>query len=301
MPKRDEIYYPRDDTNIYLIQNGTFEEKDDCCNTTYLVEKINLAARRVFLTNQSFYFLVEGDNDTIVSTSNGQLHKFNRFTRASVYVSNILNASFSTVGYYDKKYYLNNGSNIVVYDEQLTSLLYTILLNKGTLTTIRFLSEKEMLVGVGDNAKGGYICKRNDKTENFTNCDLINGTNTGQVHAFGVVDENAFYVGWNEIGQNLTLYMKDQNNLWVQNQTSTITNNGSTSDIFFDKKCKRIWTVEANKIFIYDQDKTRTGPITVAGLVFNLLIFENYTLVTSHEFGVGLYRTDSPMNCRIIH
>ncbi|CAF4401152.1 unnamed protein product, partial [Adineta steineri] len=73
MPKRDEIQYPNVYTNIYLIDtNQTFEEKDDCCNTTALINKINEALRtKDTATTEPLRTLADGDNNTIITVVSG--------------------------------------------------------------------------------------------------------------------------------------------------------------------------------------------------------------------------------------
>ena len=135
MPKRDEIQYPRYDTSIYLIQvNATFEEKDDCCNTTYLVQEIKnkLSAKQNF-TGASFRSVVESDNNTIVtvvpSSVNGNppmLMKFDKSNLRSVSIPPMSSLSLKAVGYYNGKYYLGTDQqNIVVYDENLIKLSHS--------------------------------------------------------------------------------------------------------------------------------------------------------------------------------
>ncbi|CAF1180926.1 unnamed protein product [Rotaria sordida] len=294
MPKRDEIQYPRNDTKIYLIQNITFEEKDDCCNTTYLIEKINAALNfKKAVFNEHLRFLVRGDNNMIVSTSKNKLIKFDRSKLEIVDVSSIPDSS--TVGYYDKYYYLGKDNTIRVYNEALISKITEFSVGNG-LTTIRFLNDKEMLVGTASS--GGFICEK--QQEIFDRCISTPVVPAiGQLHAFGIVDENTFYAGWYANNENLRLYTKDQNNSWKENTSGTITQNEATSDIVIDD-CKRIWAVipEENKIFIYDQNKTHPHKITFDSKIFNLFILDNYTFVTSHETKPGLNLIQPSLNCR---
>ncbi|CAF4593056.1 unnamed protein product [Rotaria sp. Silwood2] len=300
MPRRDEIIYPSNDTKIYLIQNKTFEETDDCCNTTYLIERINEALgkkRAVF--NGSLRFLVRGDHNTIVSTSNNKLMKFDTST-LEVVSSSIPIPSSSTVGYRNKYYYLGKENIIHVYDETLSSNITSFSVGNG-ITAIRFLSNEQMLVGTAGS--GGFICET--QQEMFNNCSntpMVPAT--GQLHAFGVVNENAFYAGWDQQNQSLRLYKKDQNNSWTESINDTITQNEKISDIVIDN-CDRIWAVivEKNIIVIYDQNKAHPYNITFnsnmfQSSIFNLFILDNYTFVTSHEKGPGLNLFEPNLNCR---
>ncbi|CAF0979950.1 unnamed protein product [Rotaria sp. Silwood1] len=300
MPTKDDIRYPKYDTNIYLIQNKTFKEKDDCCNTTYLIEKINAALdtkKAVF--NQPLRFLVRGDNNTIVSTSINKLIKFNTLTLTIINELDIPESK--TVGYCDGYYYLGKDKTIHVYDKTLTSNITSFSVG-NVLTPIRCLpNNTQMLIGTTSEA---YICEK--QQEVFNSCINITAISAvqQQIHAFGIVNDSAFYTGWDAKNQNIRLYTKDQNNLWIEsdgiNQTDKI------SDIVIDD-CKRIWAVlaETRTIIIYDQNKTHYHNITFNQTVFNsnifnLFILDNYAFVTSHESTPGLNLIQPSLNCRII-
>ncbi|CAF3950624.1 unnamed protein product [Rotaria magnacalcarata] len=67
LPMRDELKY-RNNTNIYLMKNETFKEKDDCCNTTYLLEQLNsISTNKTHVFKEALRYLVFGDNNTIAS------------------------------------------------------------------------------------------------------------------------------------------------------------------------------------------------------------------------------------------
>ena len=298
MPKHDEIDYPRTDASIYLMRNETFEEKDDCCNTTFLVQKIQRASPGVKIIGGESRFLVFVDNHTISSINDKQVRKFNRANMSNIPI--LSPPSGTTIGYSDGMYYVNEGNNIAVYNEMLATPVYRISLNQGTLTTIRFLNATQMLVGVGDNKRGVYIFEKASRGDQFKNGAHISGTEIQQVHAIGIVDENSFYVGWDATYKNIALYKRDANNKWQSDPASTIPYAEPTSDIFVDQ-CQRVWVVEANKnrIFVYDSNRGNRHNITVGAGVFNLLILEdqNYTLITSHSDGI--YRIQpTAVNCR---
>jgi len=302
MPTRDEIKSPRNDTDIYVMkEDAKFE--DDCCNTKFLIKILTKNPPESNFYNKSLRSLAfnEKNNTIITSISNseenaGKLLIFDRSNPGLVYSeSNI--TSIKTVGYNNGRYYLGKeDGNIEVYDETFKSV-YNIPLNRGDPLTIRFLDENQMLVGT---PSGGYICERNDNTENFTACTLIVGTNNiGQVHAFGPVNQSAFYVGGTSNNRSLHLYTKD-NKTWTKSGNDIYYGN-KTSDIVIDKNCSRIWIVieNENKIIIHDQINNSNETLTINSTkLFNLMIFENYTLVMSHETKTGLSRIRPPLNCR---
>lgn len=297
MPKRDEIDYPRSDATIYLMKNETFAKRDACCNTTFLVEQIQKVSPGVQMIAGESRFLVFGDNNTILAISSRQLHGFNRSSLTNIGMRAL--GPFNTIGYCDGKYYFDQGKNIVVYDETLSSPLYTISLNKGDITTIRFLNATQMLVAVGTQNPGIYIFEKASRTDRFSSWREIPGAGSGQTHAIGIVNENAFYVGWYTSRNSILLYNRDGNNNWYSDPASSITYPMLTSDIFIDQ-CQRVWVVRAGQyqIYIYDSNRANPVSITVNNDVFNLLILEdqNYTLITSH-YG-GIYRIQPTVDCR---
>jgi len=305
MPKRDEIDYPRYDTNIYLInKTARFEEKDDCCNTTYLIEQISKTNRTTNFTKNPLRSLAYDDNnDTIATVISHQPEDTEKklliFDRSSLkIVYNPLHIdSLKTVGYSKRRYYLGTTSkNIDVYDETLNSRIYTIKLGPDDLMTIRFLNESQMFVGTLSTV---YIFEKKDHETNFsnTNTQIYVGTS---LHAIGIVNDSAFYVGWSNQNR-LGLYTKGEDNLWKNNVDVKINGLPKTSDIFIDN-CRRIWATEENghNIYIYDQNKNQQERIDLkSGKIFNLMIFENYTLIISHEDeGIGLSRIEPSLNCR---
>lgn len=298
MPKLDEIYQSND-TDIYVITNSTFEEKEDCCNTTFLIDSIR-EANVIEHESGKWRFLVPVNHDTIISTKYMHVYKINPSNFTTISVPNL--AGYKTVGYNDSRYYFGseNGKKIDVYNETLTSTIYTITSTINEIAAIRFLNKNRMLVGI----KGGVcILEKPDNEKNFANCTFVPGIKDKQAHAIGIVDENAFYLGYYDADKNLTLYTKNESNLWAENQTGTINHHATTSDIFVDN-CKRIWAVNPDqpKIFIYDHNETFTYEIKDPKIKpFGLLILENYTLVISSDSDSsppGLYSINSSLNCR---
>ncbi|CAF4300957.1 unnamed protein product, partial [Adineta steineri] len=294
-------------TNIYLIDtNQTFEEKDDCCNTTTLIIKINEAilTKETFI-RQSLRTLVNGDNNTIITvvsggtvSGNSILLKFDKSTFKSVDIPKI--SELKAAGYYDEHYYLGTYQNtILVYNKSLSVSLHETLNMGSVITVIRFINHTQEMI-VGTAFSGIYICGK-DKGY-LINCTLIlDGDSKKQLHAIGIVNENAFYVGWYSSGLNIHLYRRNpSDNTWTTNDS--ITHNYETTDIIIDN-CKRIWAVEAgsnkDEVFIYDQNKTRLGKINLGDTsLFNLMIAEDYTLIISHESDAGLTRIKPDLNCR---
>ncbi|CAF1432003.1 unnamed protein product [Adineta steineri] len=303
MPIRDEIQYPNVYTNIYLIQtNETFEEKDDCCNTTTLISKIKEALRtKETATNKLLRSLSNDDNNTIITvqSSTGILLKFDKSTLKPVDTPEI--PGLTTAGYYDGYYYLGIGKNIYVYNKSLSTPLHEIP-NKGdAITVIRFIDNtQEMIVGTLKN--GVHICGKDIVKGYLINCKSIPPINImKQVHAIGIVNENAFYVGWFDPDLDIHLYTRNpSDNTWTTNPNDKINHSKKTSDIIIDN-CKRIWAVvpETDTVIIYDQNKNHLGEINDGGTnLFNLMIAENYTLIMSHEFKTGLTRIKPDLNCR---
>ncbi|CAF1443425.1 unnamed protein product [Adineta steineri] len=304
MPIRDEIQYPNVYTNIYLIDtNQTFEEKDDCCNTTELIIKINEALRtKDTATTESLRTLANSDNNTIITVEEktGNLLKFDKSTFKSVDIPKI--SGLKAAGYYDEYYYLGTDKNIYVYNKNL-SKLYQIPNIKGPINAIRFIDKtQEMIVGTAFNDIN--ICRKDEVKGYLINCTLIPDIHSGkQLHAVGIVNENAFYVGWDGDGGHIHLYTRNpSNNIWTTNDNDIIGHKYKTSDIIVDN-CKRIWAVVAGddkgKVIIYNQDKTFLGEINVGGTtLFNLMIAENYKLIMSHGSTDGLTHTNSSLNCR---
>ncbi|CAF3474874.1 unnamed protein product [Rotaria socialis] len=294
MPMRDELRY-RNNTNIYLMKNETFKEKDDCCNTTYLLEQLqSTSTNKTRVFTQSLRFLVFGDNNTIASIYQEKLIKFNKYTFEKVYEST--RNGFKTVGFDGKYYYLGRSGSMEVHNVIIDSPITTVTLG-GILTSIRRRNNTKMLVGAA--TAGGFICER--QPEIFNKCAAIPALNAigKQLHALDIVNDSAFYAGWADSSENVRLYMKDQNNTW-SNSNSIFSSSTTVSDIIVDD-CQRLWVVKAgaNKIYIYDQNNNSPNIFTTNSGLFNLLIMENYTLVTSHEAAPqGLHVTKPTLNCR---
>ncbi len=298
MPARDEIESPINGTDIYVMKNETF--KDNCCNTEFIVQKINRASPGRNFINRTLRSVIEGDDNTIVAVaSNHSVIKFNKTTLEFINETIFPNITIKSIGYCDNKYYLGTNKTIEIYNKTLDEFIYRIAIGTD-VTTIRFLNGTYMLVGASSSGVRIYEKDANGTFRNrIPDLPIVSRE---QVHAIGIVNESAFYVGWDAENQNLSLYTRDQNNLWKQSTNYTIAYNKHTSDIVVDDNCKRIWVTQAytNLIFIYEQDKNNWYNITVSDVIFNFLILENstYTLVTSHESSNGLYRIQPDLNCR---
>lgn len=308
MPKRDEIVYPSNDTTIYLIKNETFEEKADCCNTTYLLEQLRNASLQGPLISNSTRFLVFDDSHNIIATVKGEgMYGFNRSDLTNLNLP-LIGSSPRTIGYYDGKYYFSEGTNIEVYNATPFSSLYNITLSLGDLTAIRFLNATQMLVGVGNRNTGVYIFKKASTTDQFqsSTSKKISGTDGGETHAIGILNENAFYLGWYTNNPTIALFMRAENNTWYRNNTFNTNHGALTSDIFVDQ-CQRIWAANphGSRLFIFDQNGKNLGNVTIGTGLFGLVILEeqNYTLITSHTDSStpdtnGIYHTHPSVNCR---
>ncbi|CAF2136918.1 unnamed protein product [Rotaria magnacalcarata] len=294
LPMRDELRY-RNNTNIYLMKNETFKEKDDCCNTTYLLEQLNsISTNKTHVFKEALRYLVFGDNNTIASMYKTKLIKFNKYTFEKVYEST--STGFTTVGFDGKYYYLGLKGKMEVHSVIINSPITTVPLS-GDLTSIRSRNNTKMLVGTATSV--GYICEK--QSEIFNNCIIIPELNQNgkQLHALDIVNDSTFYAGWDDASQSVRLYMKDQNNKWSVNNSNFI-DSTMVSDIVVDD-CQRLWVVKArtDKIHIYDQNKNSPNIFTTNSGLFNLLVMKNYTLVTSHESGPsGLHVTKPTLNCR---
>ncbi len=296
MPTRDEIESPINGTDIYVMKNETF--KDNCCNTEFIVQKINRASGRNFI-KRTLRSVIEGDDNTIVAVASpNSVIKFNKTTLQIISETIVPEKTIISIGYCDNKYYLGTENSIKIYNKTLDEAIYSID-TRIPVTTIRFLNGTYMLVGVFTDSVRIY---EKDANGTFTNktSDVATGINK-QIHAIGIVNQSAFYVGWDEPDTNLSLYTRDQDK-WTQSTNYNIAYNKHTSDIVVDE-CERIWVTQAyaDRIFIYDQDKNNWYNITVIAGIFNFLILEdfNYTLVTSHLNGNGLYRIEPDLNCRL--
>jgi hypothetical protein len=299
MPKLDEIKLQRNDTNIYIIkkENKTIEKRYDCCNTTYLIEKIKEAStHKVKLTDKSSRFLVEGDDNIILTTSDYKLTQFN--LSAGVIVNkDSIPGDFLTVGYYNKTYYLGRGSTISVFDENYKPLpLSTINDIGGGITTIRFLKGQQMLVGT---EKGVYMYEK-DANGIFRTRASEPIVPTEQIHGFGIVRENEFYVGWLVPDRGLRLYIKGDNQTWNESSKDSIPISDAVSDVFYDEDCERIWVVTetTGHILVYNRTGWPLGEINMNDTkLFNLLIRDNYTLVISSDSVNGVNLIDPSLKC----
>ena len=295
-PTRDKIENSSSHTSIYLIKNETF--KDDCCNTEFLAAMIYKKSPAPYMESEDLRSLIEGDHDTLVANTFNLVIKFNKSTFE---VINKKSFSFRiySIGYWDNKYYLGIDDNILIYDETLTTLMLTVPIRK-IVTTIRFLNGTYMLVGT---VKDGVFIYKKDKNGIFA--EDISKSNIGagaQIHAIGIVNETAFYIGWDADDMNLILYTIDEANPSVPIKTNTISYREKTSDVVFDEQCSRIWVVSPykNEILVYEQNKPpSTIDLTRVGKkLFNLLIVDKSSYTLAISTSSGLYRIQPGMDCR---
>lgn len=307
IPKRDEVEYPTYDTDVYLMRtNSTFEEKDDCCNTTMLIDEITKkASSSTSISTKEFLTISEGENNTIIvvtSYSNpvsNELHSFNRFTGEEIFVEHT--SSLMSAGYYKQRYYFGTTKgNIGIYTRNMTTNLGPFDTN-DIVRTIRILKKTEQMLG-SVSMLGIYLCDIVPNIGTLNNCITIPNIAPGaQLHAIGVVpDETAFYVGWNAIDQNIHLYRRQPNGTWTTNSSDMIDRSQRTTDLVVDD-CQRIWAVEpeSDRIRIYHRNNMLLGEINVGGTkLFNLMIVENYTIFITHESADGLRAIRPSLNCR---
>jgi hypothetical protein len=276
-----------------MKKNKTFQ--NNCCNTQHLVQMINKTSAGNF-SSGNLRSLIEGDHNTIVTNTFTSVIKFDKSTLQLISEKIFSDITIKSIGYWDNRYYLGTINSIEIYDETLNQYLSRIHIGND-VTTIRFLNGTYMFVGA---SVLGVLIYEKGVNGDFTNrtSDLAIGAGP-QVHAISIVNESAFYVGWDDANVSVILFTKDQTNSWKPSTTDTI-NRTQTSDIVFDNTCKRIWITEAYKtrIFIYDKDKTSPYNITVSDGLFNFLILNdsNYTLVISSS--KGLFRIQPNVNCR---
>ena len=298
MPRLEDIQYPVNDTTVYIMRNGTFVEQDDCCNTTYLVGKINATTVESGFTSNSLRTLVEGDGNTLaaVASSPSRLLKFDRTTLALVQTSTI--SGLTSAGYHDGRYYLGTTAKTFhVYDANLTSNRGTVSVGND-ITTIKFLQGSRMLVGSSPAGVLIYGKDANNDYRSRTGDPPLDGGK--QTHAVGVLNTTAFYSGAYITGNVIRLFIQNAAQTWVESSSDAINIGEKTSDFVVDN-CQRIWAVrpESDRIYIYERNKPGRHEIVVKPSLFNLVILGNYTLVTSHESSaVGLSRIRPALNCR---
>ena len=301
MPDLSDLVHPSEGIDIYLMQNKTFEERTDCCNSSYFTQRFNLFTLAIHET-RALRSLVPGDNDTLVSVVSGSndnervLVKYNKSTLKPVYNSSI--NGLKTVGYYDGIYYLGTTSKeILIYHQDLTTFLGKISVG-NEITTIRFLKGKKMLVGA--STSGVYIYDRDSDGvfRNRTYNEPIFAES--QVHAIGVLNETAFYVGVDKANSTVRLYVQQPNGTWQESVNDSISRDTGVFDLVVDT-CQRLWIVEAStdKIFLDDRQNKTPNQFQIAAKTFNLVILDNYKLVVSHEIaGKGLTSSKFNVNCR---
>ncbi len=310
MPRVNEIV-PSNDTDTYVIKkpNKTFEERSDCCDTAFLAQQITEAIPNKTQTTQirgrRFRSLAYNKDDNTIITVDSDSKQL-----IKIYMSNLTDVTLPTklslkaAYYYNKTYYLGTEptSTIEVYDENLTSLSPTINVI-DQITTIRTLNGRQFFVGASQS--GAFLYEKDDANGIFTSRIVVPNNGNKQFHAIGIVNDSAIYVGWASNDEKIRLYTKDQNNSWKENENDNTNYKEAVSDIFIDN-CKRIWAVKADtgRIIIYDKKKADAQTIEVGNYLFNLLILENYTLVTSHDYPskltdiIGLTQINPSLNCR---
>ncbi|CAF1065706.1 unnamed protein product [Adineta ricciae] len=306
IPKRDEIEYQNYDTDLYLMRtNSTFEEKDDCCNTTMLIEEITKALQNTSISTEKFLTLSEGENNTILAVTScndpkdNALLSFNRFTGQSISMEHT--SSLISAGYYKERYYFGTtAKDIGVYARNMTPNLGRVGIGVE-IRTIRFLKKTQKMLA-GASTSGIYLCDIVPNSGTLTNCITIpNIAPEKELHAIGVLqDEMAFYVGWNAVGQDIHLYRWQPNDTWVTDASGKIGHSAPTTDLVVDN-CQRIWAVEprSDRIRIYHRNSTLLGEMNVTGTnLFNLMIMENYTIFITHESSDGLRAIRPSLNCR---
>lgn len=306
MPKRDEIDYPQNDSSIYLLQtNQTFEEKDDCCNITTLIERINeKIGTKSNMYSGALRSVVRGDGNailTIVASSGSggrKLLRFDKTTLASLPVP--FSSSLFSVASHEEKYYFGTDERtLLVYNRSIEPLFYRSPNFPSFITTIRFIpNTDEMLLAV--ETVGVYICRRDATLRLLIDCSPIPATSSNKLHAIGVVNETAFYAGWDNTGQDIHLYTRDASNVWTKNVDEKITHSDATMDLVVDD-CQRVWAVvpRSDRVVIYHRDGSKLATVNVDGSnLFNLLLVENYTMFMSHDSANGLNCIKPDLNCR---
>ncbi|CAF0722866.1 unnamed protein product [Adineta ricciae] len=306
IPKRDEIEYPNYDADVYLMRpNSTFEEKDDCCNTTMLIEEITRMLQNTSISTEEFLTLSEGENNTILAVTScskleqNALLRFNRFTGENIFVEHT--SSLLSAGYYKERYYFGTiAKNIGVYNSSMRPRL-CLVDTSVEIRTIRFLKKTQKMLA-GASGSGIYLCDIVPNSGILNNCTIIPNIAPGEeLHAIGVAqDEMAFYVGWNADGQDIHLYRRQPNDTWVTDASGKIDHSAPTTDLVVDN-CQRIWAVEprSDRIRIYHRNNTLLGEMNVGGTnLFNLMIMENYTIFITHQSADGLRAIRPSLNCR---
>ena len=301
MPKLEDLDYPTKGVDIYLAQSKTFEEGDDCCNTSFLMDRV-LRGSSVINETRALRSLIEGDSNTLVSVVSDSLDskkllvKYEKSTLQPVYNSKI--AALKAVGYYDGKYYLGMTSNeILIYDQNLTKQFGSIPIGRE-ITTIRFLYGKQMLVGA---STAGVFIYNKDNDGIFRNRTTDGPIYDGQqVHGIGVLNETAFYVGVDADNAPVRLYVQQGNGTWTESVSNRINTSKAILDLVVDN-CQRLWTVQARnrQIEIHALQRGTTDYITVDQNTFNMVILDNYDIIISHETsGNGLTSLKPKLNCR---
>jgi len=304
MPYRDEIDDSVNDTNIYIMTNDAFKSKDECCNTSLLVEQLKTATSSSNLYESKLRTIVHGDNNQFIAVNARDktivwFHRTN-LTKIREEKPKFDGSNVQSIGYAKQMHYVAFKNQIVVYAENFTmgkELPYTF---PSGISVIYFLSENQLLVGTVSN--GAYIYERND-THDFNNTQGISGSaGSGQVHGFYGINQTAFYIGWTNVVP-LRLYIKQTDNTWKVSAPNSINRFTSTRHLAIDN-CQRIWAVQetAKKISIYSQSGILEDEFDLPTPedIFSLLILDqnNYTLITTNENPGGLFRVTPNLNCR---
>ena len=299
-PFADDLI-PSNDTDIYVMRNETFEEREDCCNTNYLVEKIQNTTMESGFDTRYLRFLVHGDDQTLVTSilnvadpTKNYLLRFNQSSLTRI--MNVWNDSITSVGYCNGKYYLATATNdINVYAKNLTRLSQRISIG-SSITSIRFLQGEQMLVGT--NTSNMFIYNNDTNGIFLINSAILNISEYSSLQGIAVVNETAFYTGVNAENSTARLFVKNGGH-WIESISDRISVPDIISDLVMDS-CQRLWAVGAtNKtIFIYERNKIQPFVISLNVSAFNLVILDKYTLVMTH--GVlqeGLSRLQPNLNC----
>ena len=298
LPKLDHLLASNDGTDLYLLRNQTFEERFDCCNTSRLIQKIQNTTIESYPVSVSLRFLTRGDNETLVtvSSSSGVLLKYHMSNLSLIYTSTI--NSLKSVGYYDGKYYLGTTSQVIdIYDWNLTNKLKSIPIGNH-INPIRFFGGTRMFVGASTS---GALIFEKDVDGIFSKRTSDPNINAGpQTHGIAIINETAFYLGFDRSSNSVLLLVKNQNGSWTEHTAGKTTIDIRVSDLTLDS-CQRLWITEAGStsLHVYERGKQLYPVIQVAANVFNLIILDDYTLITSHESSsFGLHRIPTSLDCQ---
>ena len=288
-------------SDIYLLKNYTFRDRNDCCYTDDLVEKIRVTPFHQTFTTRFLRFLIRGDNQMLITSSSNRSNTLNNFV-LRFHQSNlsILDSpqvgSVMSAGYCLKKYYLATTSNrIQIYDEALSSLPPSLSIPVA-ITTIRFLHGEKMLVGT--NSSTFYVYSKDASDIFLSSLTTVQIPGATNIYGFAALNQTAFYVGVNAENSSLRLFVNEGTS-WNESFADRIEINAPISDLIMDN-CERLWTVGATnpKLFVYEKFNRNAFEISLADMAFNLVILDNYDLVMTHgESRLGLSRIRADFNC----